>query len=1182
MQMRIFIRNFLEDSGYLTKTLRAMQLTTAFMLAICLQTAARGFSQDITFSGKDVPLDKIFSVIQQQTGYNVSYKSSQVKKAKPVNIDASHLSLQNFLNEVLKNQPFEYVIQINTIFIKRKNEVTVAQNFVAPLVNAPPAEITLRGQVTNAKKEPLQGVSITVKGSSAGTSTDAEGRFQLTVPDGNAELVFSSVGYQAKTIKVGNQTSFAIVLDEAVADLKDVVVVGYGTQKKVNLTGAVEQIGSEYFDQRSLPNATRALQGAIPNLNIKMTDGKPTRTSSFNVRGATSIGAGGSSLILIDGVPGDPNTLNPNDIASVSVLKDAASAAIYGARGSFGVVLITTKNPKKDKVQVTYNGSHSFYSRTTTPDLVTDGYTWAKNFAEQYAGWYDYLSYAPNINGILLFSPEYLTRLKAKHDNPSLPDYGIEPGTGRYEYYSSTDWFKELYNDGNSGFEHSLSLSGGSDKMNYSVSGRYYAQEGIFRYNNDDFKRYNLRIKGGLLVTDWLKLNSITEFSSYKYFYPFVAGETDIWRRITQGSFPVAPMLNPDGTYTVSGYSAVGAMQTKASNTYTKQNYVRNTVGFDAAVIKNKLSLKGDFSYMITTSNETRKQNPVSYSIIPNQFITTTTNRLAQYSQTTNYYVGNIYADYRQRFGNHNVGILAGWNLENEETKSLYADRDGVLTPDGLDFNLATGTNFSLTGGGNNWSTVGLFYRVNYNFKEKYLLEFNGRYDGSSKFPASQQYGFFPSASAGWVVSKEKFMKGTNKWLDNLKFRASYGTLGNGNIAPYTYLQTIGSSRASVIINGAFPNYIQRPSVVSNSLTWEKATTTNFGADIDVLDRRLSLSFDKYSRKTTDMITAGPTLPAVFGASVPRGNNAELITKGWELSLSWHDKIGTTKPLSYSFRFTVADNISKITKFYNPTKSLSDYYEGQTIGEVWGFTTEGLFASQDEITKHADQSFIVVSNSNKLLPGDLKFADLNKDGKINLGKSTLDDPGDLSVIGNTSIRYPYSFTGNVDWNNFSLSFFFQGIGKRDWYPSAEATLFWGQNNRPYNFLPAFTLNRYTDDNPDVNAYFPRGRGYTALSGTRELINKQTRYMQDASYIRLKNLTIGYTMPNSIIKRWRLSELSFYISGENLWTYSPMYKITKNFDPEVIEGSDPETTTGNGDGNLYPMQKAITIGIRISF
>ena len=1053
---------------------------------------------------------------------------------------------------------------------------------------------SITGLVRTEKGEALESITVQarLKGtvSEYNTVSDSKGMFRFnSLPPGEYAFTFSFVGYEntelmGYTVKDGSTISLVAQMKEKQNDLSQVVVVGYGTQKKVNLTGAVDQIGSEYFENRPLPNVARGLQGAIPNLNIKMTDGKPTRGASYNVRGITSIGSGGSALVLIDGVPGDPNNLNPNDIENISVLKDASSAAIYGARGSFGVVLITTKTPKKDKFSVSYSGNYSINQRTNTPDLVSDGYTWAKNFDEAFASWNDYISHPQTINTQLPFSLPYLDSLKTRSEDPSLSKYSIDPVTGKYTYYSNTDWFNELYKDNVPSMEHAISVSGGSEKVNFMLSGRYYSQDGVFRYNSDDFTRYNLRLKGSIKVTDWLTINSNTDFSSYNYKYPLTSlgGVNAVWRLMAVSSFPVSPLLNPDGTMTIVGAYSVGDFYYGKSKSIAKQNFIRNTIGFNASVIKNKLNLKGDFSYLYTNTQEERKFFPVPYSINEGEIINGGPNSLSTSTSTENYYVGNLYADYAQKFGNHNVKVLGGWNLELNQVKNMFAQRDGLLVDNLPDFNLATGLNYKLTGGGNEWGIVGVFYRVNYDYKGKYLIEFNGRYDGSSKFPESQRFGFFPSASAGWRISEEKFMEGTRGWLDELKVRGSYGSLGNGNIDPYTFMQTIGAGTSSYIMNNAFTNYIQKPTVVPDGLTWEKATTIDFGLDMAFVRRRLNLNVDWYRRNTTGMITPGQPLPGVFGAAEPKGNFADLKTTGWEVSLSWNDQILMHKPLTYGLRLTLADNISYITDFYNPNNLLSTYYKGQRLGEIWGLETLGFFESVDDIQKHADQSYIVVSNNNKPLPGDLKFKDRNGDGKVNIGKNTVEDPGDQGIIGNSSIRFPYGITGDVGWNNFSLTVFFQGVGKRDWFPSTEAAYFWGQSNRVYSFLPAFNLNRWTEENPSQDAYFPRYRGYSALSGTRELAIKQTRYLQNASYIRLKNITLGYLLPAGLLSKLRLTSCRIYFTGQNLWTHSPMYNVTKNFDPEVIEGSDPEINKTQGDGFSYPMQKSYTVGLNLSF
>ncbi len=902
-------------------------------------------------------------------------------------------------------------------------------------------------------------------------------------------------------------------------------MVGYGTQKKVNLTGAVAQISSEQLESRPAPNLTRMLQGALPNLNLKMVDGSPTRGATYNIRGITSIGAGGSALVLIDGVEGDPNLINPNDVESVSILKDASSAAIYGSRAAFGVVLITTKSAKKGKVKVDVSSSYSVNQRTVTPKLITNGYQWAKNFDEAFNAWYDYNSHPISVNNVFPFSLEYLDALKQHDENPSLPEVVYNDAKGRYEYFGNTDWYSLLHKDNIPATEQSVSISGGSDRVNYYVSGRYYFQDGIFNYSPDKFRKYNVRAKGDVKIAPWLTFQNNFDLATYNYRYPTLAdGDVSVWRMLEVEGFPMAVPYNPDGSYTHLGaYTGMASFLEGNNKSDLSNIYLRNTAGLVAKPLKDLLTLKADFTYAREFQEETRTNNYINFSNAPGESSRFGRSLLRQFNSRNQYITANFTADAKKRFGAHDVQALAGYNIEQYTLKNFNASRDGILIPTMPDFNLMDGLNYTLSGGGNEWAYLGLFYRLNYAFKDRYLVEFNGRYDGSSKFPSNQRYGFFPSVSAGWRVSKENFMAGTRSWLDELKLRASYGSLGNGNISPYRFMEQMGVSKTSVVLGGVQRNYTQLPGVVPAGLTWERSTTLDFGVDLSLMKRRLNLTFDWYDRKTYDMFTAGQPLPNVFGAAVPSGNFADLSTKGWELTLSWKDNTTLfSKPFSYSFSGSVWDSRSKITRFNNPTNILSSYYVGQEVGEIWGYTTLGFFQTDDEVSKHADQRFLLNSNNNVWLAGDLKFADLNGDGVINQGKNTLGDPGDRSVIGNTSPRYQFGFTTAVQWNGFGLSAFFQGVGKRDWYFAPEAGLFWGPYNRPYGFQPVKMMNDYwTEETP--NAYFPRYRGYTALGTNRSLGAPQTRYLQDASYLRLKSLTLDYALPTRWLERISLSK-----------------------------------------------------------
>lgn len=1179
--MQFRLQGKISCCGFLSgKTFLVMKLT-GLLLVACLQVGAKGFSQKLTINVSDAPLEKVFSLIEKQTGYFFLFKSNDLKDAKRVNLNVSSVTIPQALSLSLKDQPFDFSIDAENkmIVIKR------VQIIKSPLIITPEPPV-FRGKITDEKGIPLTGASIQVKGKSIGTTTNSKGEFELKNIEEGSVLVISFIGYVAQEIAVGSQEYVNIILVASQNSLNSIVVVGYGTQKKVDLTGAVDQVGSEYFEDRPLANVTRGLQGVLPNLNIKITDGKPIRGAAYNIRGATSIGSASSTpnaLVLIDGVPGDPENVNPDDIESVTILKDAASAAIYGARAAFGVVLITTKTPKSGRTQVNYSVNFSNERRTTTPDLVTNGYEWAKNYDDALFGWMDYGSHPVNIDGKLLFSPAYLDSLKYHSEHPELPNWGID-AAGNYAYYANTDWMKELYKNSNNAMEHTISLSSGNDRIKFAMSGRYYTQDGVFKFNSDKFNRYNFRVKGEVKVTDKFIVNTNVDFSNNDYKYPLTSqgGVNAIWRLLSASGYPLAPLLNPDGTITNIGSYSIGDLYQKKSFSNLNETANRNTIGFTGLPFKH-VTIKGDFTYLNTTSTDRRRYFPVTYSIKPGVLTNSGLNYLEESGEKEKDFIGNLYADYSNRFGDHNLKFLVGGNLESYSYRQDRVRRDGLIVDNIVDWNLATGTNYVLTGGGYDWSTAGLFSRLNYSYKDRYLVELNARYDGSSRFPVNKAWGFFPSAEAGWIISKEKFLESASSWLGLLKIRGSYGALGNGNIAPYSFVPTIGVNTSNVLQNGVYPNYIQKPNVYPNNITWERVNMANLGLDLGLLQNRLTASFDAYERNTIDMITVGPPLPAVFGATVPNGNNANLRTKGWEVSLNWQDKIGTSKPFSYSFRFTLSDYNSVITKFYNPNYLLNTYYVGYKLGTIWGFETLGFFKDDADIASSPNQkNYFQVSNGNNILPGDIKFADLNHDGFVNIGKNTLQEPGDQKVIGNTTPHFPYSFTTDLSWNNFSFSAFIQGVGKRDWMPSREASYFWGQYNRPYSVLPKFNLNRWTPDNPDPNAYFPRYRAFVALSGTRELAIPQTRYLQNASYVRLKNVTIAYNLPKSLIQKIGAKSVRIYFNGQNLWTYSPMFKITKNFDPEVIEGSDPEVNSSGGDGFSYPMLKSFSFGINLGF
>jgi TonB-linked SusC/RagA family outer membrane protein len=672
-----------------------------------------------------------------------------------------------------------------------------------------------------------------------------------------------------------------------------------------------------------------------------------------------------------------------------------------------------------------------------------------------------------------------------------------------------------------------------------------------------------------------------------KYHNPLNVGEGGgIWRNIHDEGHPLAPLTNPDGTLTFSSAYTVGDFLYGKNGIDQERGIVRNRTGFTAEFFNNTFRLKGDATYQVTETGETRKQVPVPYSNKPGviSYIGTTTNDLREIRQKTQYLATNIYGEYENTFkSDHYFKALLGYNYEQSTFRAISAQRNGLIFENATDLNLALGSSISTAGGFDEWAILGGFSRLNYSFRNKYLIEINGRYDGSSKFPTNQRYGFFPSISAGWRVSREAFWHVSPKILSDLKIRASYGSLGNGNVASYSYQEQFNISQSALILSGQRPQQTSRPTVLPAGLTWETSTTKNLGLDFAMLSSRLHFVGDVYERNTTDMFTVGVTLPAVFGATPPRGNYADLKTKGWEASLTWNDKFKLGgKPFNYDARLTLADNTAVITKYNNPTRRLSDYYVGMRIGEIWGYTTEGFFASQDDIAKHADQKLFLSTASGATYPGDIKLKDRNGDRVINPGAGTADNPGDRSIIGNSAPRYTYGINLGGDWNNFFLSAFFQGVGKQDWFPSTEAGVFWGQYNRPYGKIPRWHLdNHWTPDNPD--ALLPRYVSRLANRAGGILREAQTRYIFNVAYLRLKNIQLGYNLPQRLVQKIHSTNARVYVSAENIWTYSPLYKITKDIDPENTGPSDQLFTSGNaGDAYNYPMLKGVTFGLSITF
>ena len=1037
----------------------------------------------------------------------------------------------------------------------------------------PPADFTVRGTVTDgASGQGVPGVNVLVKGTtSIGTITDVSGNYSLNAPNANDTLLFTSIGYITQTIPINGQSELNVSLAEDIKSLEEVVVVGFGTQEKVNLTGAVGTADGEVLDARPIANAAEGLQGVIPNLNIAPTSGNPADPIVFNVRGYNSIN-GGEPLVLVDNIPMDLNRINPNDIKEISVLKDASASAIYGARAAFGVILVTTKSGRDGKVHVNLNTQWSLAKPIFNMDPINDPYQFvlARNLASE------------RTFGQPTFDDAMVAATKAWSENPgTAPEWGVVDGELRY--YGFNNYQEEIMTDFAPTDQHDVSIVGGNDSISYYVSLGYLNKDGYLRSdNNENFKRYNVLMKADFQVNNWLKLEERIMYNQERgdapHFYNWDVNINSLARvsPIQPIQFPDLPFYQEPGDRAeyeqyigmyFGGTNFFPYLENGGRETFTNSD-IWLTQGIVLTPIEG-LKIQGNFSYNIfdrdyqdvqsrveVVSTDLNEENPISNGFSGDDWIENQTFDM-------NYYVLNTFAEYKMKqFPRHEVTALIGFNQEQRQMKQVRTVARSLITPDITDINATVGTQETF-GSSADLALRGVFYRLKYIYDERYLIESSGRYDGTSRFPTNDRFGFFPSVSVGWRISNEEFMAGTSNWLDNLKVRASYGELGNQTIRDnnsndifYPYIATLGIGNAPYIMSNSRIPFVSAPGLVSPTLTWETVATRNLGLDLTMFGGRFDASFDVYARDTRDMLLR-VEYPDVLGTNPPQTNGADLRTSGWEASIAWQNRVGNN--WGYNIVVALSDWTSEITRYDNPGGALSEYYVGQQIGEIWGYETVGIFQTEDEVANAPDQSQLGAN----WRPGDIQYADLNGDGVISPGSNTLDDPGDRRVIGNETPRGSFGFTGGVTYKNFRLTAFFQGILSRDHWPSS------GNWTWFFPFNAGHVENYYlTDTWSETNrdAYFPAPH-----ISTRDNKNKQeqTRYIQNAGYVRLKNITLSYNLPEGLLSRAGMSSARLFFTGANLWEFS---KIRRPLDPEAIYSG----------AIVYPIQRIYTLGASVSF
>lgn len=1075
-----------------------------------------------------------------------------------------------------------------------------APAYAEPVPQAAPSDATISGVVLDDIGEPAIGVSVKCKENPAlSVATDIDGNFTVRSSK-PVTLEISYIGYQPQMVKAEPGKPLTIHLKAGTNVLDDIVVVGFATQKKVNLTGSVGTASAKDIASRPVQNAAAALQGVIPGLNISNSTagGELNSSKQVNVRGTATIGAGssGGPLILIDGLEGDLNSINPNDIESISVLKDAAASSIYGSRAPFGVILITTKSGSNGKSQIRYSNSFRF-NQPLTPLKIMDSW--------------EYLNYLNDVTaytspGSIKFSEDFMNQAYAYYTGES-DNFIYENswrGTSRIwgkgldsnSTFANVNWVDELYKKTAFAQEHNVTLSGGNEKTSYYVSGNFLDQNGFMRYGNDSYERYSLMGKFSAQMFSWLNVQYTGRWMRTDYSRPtYMNG--GFYEKVLRRMPAIIPKYDPNG-YIASDYNYIdflenGGRHKEQNDIFTNQLKLVITPLKGWNIIGElNTRVNSDWTHWdskVIYAHDADDLEGLSHESVHVASDSGEHDKVYEYSGRTTYLNYNIYTDYTFNVAEkNNFKAMIGFQAEDNKYRKLNAEREDMIVTDLPVLDLTTSDEkYAIGGKYDKWRTCGFFGRINYDYDSKYLLEFNLRYDGSSRFRSYHRWVWSPSFSAGWNIDRENFWEKIRPVVPSLKFRVSYGQLANQNTtSPYPTYRTVDTytNGSSWLVNGALQNTANFPALIDPDLTWEKIRNTNIGIDFALFRYRLSGSFDYYWRTNHDMIGPPVKYPAVFGANVPSENSLSLRTQGWELQLNWQDNIGD---FNYAVKFNLSDDKAKVLEYPNAerlfdTNQLDNvkYCAGEYIGNIYGFESLGVARDDEQMAAHlatTDQSQI----GSNWMGGDIMYKDLDGDGVITKGNG-LDNMGDLKKLGNHQPRYRVGLNLFAQWKGIDVTAFFQGVLKRDYYfcpyggqgTNGKGAVFWGATVGGENesiFLKEH-LDYWRDENSVLgenrDAYYARPLYYT--NKNREF---QDRYMQNASYLRLKNLQVGYTFPREWTKKWFCDNFRVFFSAENLCTWT---KLSKVLDPESLEVSNMKS------GASYPIAKTYSFGLTIDF
>lgn len=1115
-------------------------------LVVCLSFAVLTvpLCAQVTVNIDSMPLTEALKKLEEQTGYSFFYSNVLPDKDAVVSVKANNMDIAAVMDQLLDGLAVSYKVNEDKQIALYAYEPEVVEQ-------TKPTGRTVSGVVYDSDGLPVIGAGVMVEGSLHGTVTDEDGRWTLELEDDNVTLEISSMGYQRQSVAVKGRSDFTVTLTSDTQYLDEVVVVGYGTQKKVNLTGSVSMVTSEDMASRPVSNMSSGLQGLLPGVTVVNASGQPGESgTTIRVRGVGTIG-NANPLILIDGIEGDLSTINPEDIESVSVLKDAASASIYGARAANGVLLVTTKkmndNPgaAKDNAKVTFGAYAGIQTPTRLPQMCDAiEFMTLDNEARQNVG----------------------TAIGWLEDSFKKVTDNTDPN-----YFANTDWLDEVLNSYAPQQNYSLSLNGGIGSSGYMLSYRYFDQKGLTVGSSTGEQRHNVRFKMNTKLIDRLTLSSNISYTSRKVTSPInslTSGGGAIYNAMRIA--PNAPVRYTDGTWAYGGGNTNpvailndGGRSNVSTEEFSLLEVLKLDIlkGWDVTATYNLTSTNG---YKDILKKTITFVNPEDKSV--NVYASPNSLKNVDLKNVQQTFI--IQSNFDITFGKHNVSGVAGMSQEWYEARMFEASRTNLSTEFEPTLNLGDPSTMSNNATYSSWALRSGFGRVSYNYDERYLLEVNIRYDLSSRFHKSVRGGWFPSVSAGWRISEEQFMSFAKPIVDNLKIRGSWGMLGNQYVgsSDYPYMSVLEAFTSGLSLIGTSASTGYAPSTLANpNLTWEHIKMVNAGVDVALLQNRLTMSFDWFN-KDTEGILLKLNYPAQIGPKPSEQNAGKVNNRGWEFDLNWRDQRGE---FYYGIGFNIADVKNRIVDLAGNAPDLSGYQirmVGYPIDAFYGYKAIGLMTPEDfKISDTQNHNYslpkVPVILGNDYQPGDIKYEDISgPDGKPD-GRITPEY--DKVVLGSNIPRYTYTVRGDLGWKGIDFSFVIQGVGKCDGYLEGTA-------RHAFQDMAAYPqkvhLERYNVvTNPNPDALYPRLTYNTGFNQN----TFSTYWMENASYMRLKNVQIGYTFPEKWMKKARIDNLRVYLSGDNLLTVS-----------DFFYAYDPETPVSKG--GYYPQVKTVVLGLNITF